>query len=263
MTTPLCPICAGMVSDVADLTVLGRHQRMLMRCTDCGHTFFHEPDWLEEAYAHSIASTDVGLVDRSTRLANVVTTYLTRYTPSGPCLDYAAGTGLMVRLLRDLGFDFRYHDLYGPNHLAKGFEVEAQPPERFSLVTAIEVAEHLVDPVAEFRRLASLTDAIVFTTSLAPDDHPPTPDWDYLSLGTGQHISFYSPTSLRRLADALEMSVVSRGDMHLLSRHSVSKLEWKLITTNTIGHLLAPRRRAASLIAADHAQALESLNRPG
>ncbi len=140
--------------------------------------------------------------------------------------------------------------------------VDAVAPERYSLVTAIEVAEHLVDPVVDFRRLASLTDAIIFTTTLAPDDHPPTPDWEYLSLGTGQHVSFFSPRSLRRLADTLGMFVVSRGDMHLLSRRSVSALEWKIITTNTIGHLLAPRRRRASLVAADHAVALRAIDQP-
>ncbi|NNE96972.1 MAG: methyltransferase domain-containing protein [Acidimicrobiales bacterium] len=261
MTAHRCPVCATATVPTHALTILSSLERTLHWCPDCGHSFFPEPDWLPEAYESSIASTDVGLVERSLRLANVTTAYLVRFPGDGPILDFAAGTGLMVRVLRDRGFDARYFDEYGPNHLAKGFEVSAQPPERYRLITAVEVAEHLVDPVAEFRRLASLSDAILFTTQLGPRDTPPPADWDYLSPGTGQHISFYSPASLAKLAELLGFHVVSRGDMHLLSKTKVSARTWRLITTNAVGHTLAAFRRSHSLSGSDHEQALADLQR--
>ena len=253
MTAPLCPICGTDTVAAHTLTLLSRLDRTL------SHSFFPDPDWLSEAYESSIASTDVGLVERSLRLANVATAFLVRYPGQGPVLDFAAGTGLMVRVLRDRGFDARYFDEYGPNHHAQGFEVSARPPERYRLITAIEVAEHLVDPLMEFRRLASLSDAILFTTRLGPSGAPPPADWDYLSLGTGQHISFYSGPSLAKLAEQFGLHVVSRGDMHLLSKAKVSHRTWRLITSNAVGHTLAAFRRSRSLTVDDHEKALAEL----
>lgn len=255
-----CPVCAGESAVAADLVVLSRLDRSLWRCSSCGHLYFPSPDWLEEAYRSSIAVTDVGLVERSLRLANVATSFLLRYPDEGRVLDFAAGTGLLVRLLRDRGFDARYYDEYGPNYLAKGFEVEAKEPERYRLIIAVEVAEHLVDPLAVFDRLASLSDSIIVTTKLAPAQAAPPLDWEYFSLATGQHVSFFTSASLRAVAGRLGLNVVSRGDMHLLSKRRVSPTTWRLITTNTLGQLLALACRSRSLAGVDLACALDELS---
>lgn len=261
MTNVCCPICSSPTQVAAELVILRRHERPLLRCGECGQCFFDSPDWLDEAYEQSIASTDVGLVDRSIRLANVTTSYLMRYPANGPCLDFAAGTGMMVRLLRDRGFDFRYFDAYGPNRFAAGFEVDALPPARFQMVTAIEVAEHLVDPIPTFQRLGQLSDTILFTTQLIPGSGAPSADWPYLSVETGQHVSFYTSRSLHLVARSLGMHVVSRGDMHLMSKRRVSAMTWRAITTAATGQALAMTRRRRSLLPADHALAIERRER--
>ncbi len=39
-----------------------------------------------------------------------------------PFLDYAGGYGVFTRLMRDIGFDFYWHDPYTQNLFANGFE---------------------------------------------------------------------------------------------------------------------------------------------
>ena len=48
---------------------------------------------------------------------------------------------MLVRLMRDRGFDFRYFDLHGPNLFARGFELDHE--QSVDVVTALEVVEHL------------------------------------------------------------------------------------------------------------------------
>lgn len=250
-STPTCPVCGSPTEASLDVVVLGRHHRSLRRCPVCAHVFHPAPDWLDEAYEEAIASTDVGLVDRSQRMTNIVTTLLGWIPGDEPCLDFAAGTGLLVRMLRDRGVDARYHDVYGSNHHAPGFEVDAQPPERYRLVTAVEVLEHLIDPVAELERLLGLTDHLLATTKLV-DAGGPDPSWDYLCNDTGQHITFFSASSLAGVAERLGVTVQSRGDLHLFSRSPLPGWKWRVATTSLVGHVLAPTRRRLSLVATDH-----------
>jgi len=41
--------------------------------------------------------------------------------PDGIFLDYAAGYGLFVRLMRDAGYNFRWSDLYCQNLFVRGW----------------------------------------------------------------------------------------------------------------------------------------------
>jgi hypothetical protein len=78
---------------------------------------------LPEAYASPINVSDTGYVARNLWSAERVRMIveLSR-DPAGKFLDYAAGYGLLVRLMRDIGYDFRWADEYCENLFARCFE---------------------------------------------------------------------------------------------------------------------------------------------
>lgn len=204
-----CPCCLSSLSDFGSAVVLGHVPVRYFRCTGCGFVCTEEPSWLEEAYATAIAGDDTGLLSRCFKLASMTEGIVRTLPPGGRYLDWGGGYGVLTRLLRDRGLDFRHYDSYAPNHFAKGFEGDLS--ETWDLITVYEVLEHLTDPINEVSRLASAAPILLFTTLLLPDPVPPPGTWWYYSLETGQHVSFYSQASLRALADRLGLRLASDG----------------------------------------------------
>ena len=152
--------------------MLGRYDADYVRCDHCGFVQTVDPVWLAEAYDEAVVSTDIGSVFRCDELSKIAKTLLHAFfDPRARCLDYGGGYGLFVRRMRDLGYDFRWYDKYCRNLFAVGFDTDLATGERFELLTAFEVFEHLPDPWTEIRRMAELSDNIFFTTELVP-----TPD---------------------------------------------------------------------------------------
>jgi hypothetical protein len=100
--------------------------------------------------------------------------------------------------MRDVGFPFFWWDPFAKNLLAPGWEWSATAGRPFAC-TAFEVLEHFVHPLEEFRKIADFgADYIVTSTELAPEPGPAS-EWHYLSVESGQHVSFYRPRTLERL----------------------------------------------------------------
>src|SRR6478672_8229207 len=165
--TPSCPVCDAATAHVGSQPVLGRHPAEYRRCVQCGYLFIVEPHWLDEAYATAIAALDTGIVTRNLWLADATTALLgTSLRGVRRSVDYGGGTGLLVRLMRDRGHDFRWHDAYSPNLLAIGFEADlAQPSD---LATAFELVEHLPDPMSVFAEPRDLAPTLLLSTELLP-----------------------------------------------------------------------------------------------
>jgi hypothetical protein len=120
-------------------------------------------------------------------------------------LDYAGGYGLLVRLMRDKGYDFFREDVFCKNIFAIHHDVsDLSPLPRFELATAFEVFEHLTDPYEGINRMFEFSDSILFTTEIPPPHQiTQVDDWWYFVPETGQHVSFYSLKSLETIAEAL------------------------------------------------------------
>src|ERR1041384_1734806 len=145
-----CKICGGVAPPFAEALVLNRHRVRYFRCGTCGFVQTEEPYWLPEAYQEAVSALDVGAVSRNLRLAPIAQALIHRlFERSGPFIGCGGATGLFVRLMRDAGFDFWWLDKFATNLFAKGFEAG---PNRFELLTAFEVFEHLDQPVAEVER---------------------------------------------------------------------------------------------------------------
>ena len=105
---------------------------------------------------------------------------------------------MLVRLMRDRGLDFYWHDAHASNDYAYGFEwMPLAATKAASLATAIEVLEHVVDPLQFAREVFESTGAewLLFTTEV--HDASTDPSWHYFAPFSGQHVSFFSRKTLR------------------------------------------------------------------
>lgn len=188
-------------------------------CSNCGFVQTQKPTWLQKAYQEPINKSDTGIVNRNLELSRI-TTNLIYYllNSNGVYLDYAGGYGLFTRLMRDLGFDFLWHDKYCENLFARGFDFEKKEHREIELVTCFEVFEHLLDPVKEINKIIKVSSNVFFTTELV-NKNTLNASWWYLGLEHGQHVSFYSLRSLKLLAEVLRLNFYSNGqNIHLFSK---------------------------------------------
>jgi 2-polyprenyl-3-methyl-5-hydroxy-6-metoxy-1,4-benzoquinol methylase len=248
-----CKICDGAVRQLFSKKVLHRYDVAYFQCSACHFIQTEEPYWLGEAYEHAIARLDVGLVWRGERMAPVVSTLVrTFFGPDARFLDYGGGYGLFVRMMRDRGFDFHRQDIHCENIFAEQFDLSDLPAgSRFDMVTAIEVFEHLQDPVAELEQMLRLSDTILFTTELQPADAAALGDWHYFVPETGQHISLFHRESLAALARRLGLHLLSHKDIHLLSKSAKSAFLYGLAFRPRFQKLMRKLRKRKSLLLRD------------
>jgi len=249
-----CKICLSNSRSFSFATVLKKYFVEYYRCDTCGFVQTEEPYWLDEAYADAIAPADVGLVQRNLRRIPIVTALIsTFFSTDGKFIDYGGGYGLLVRLMRDAGFDFYRSDLHCVNLLARGFEAEPEGNGTFELLTAMELFEHLADPIVEIERMLGYSRSIFFTTLLLPDPAPQPGEWWYYIPGQGQHISFYTRKSLEVIAERFGLTLVTDGiSRHLLTDRQVSPLLFSIVSKYKAALLLAPLFRRKSLVPADY-----------
>jgi Methyltransferase domain len=258
-----CRVCGEETESVFQATVLEKYRVRYFYCGRCGFLQTETPYWLNEAYESPVATSDTGIVRRnldvSLRLASLLFFCFAR---TGCYVDIAGGYGLLTRLMRDVGFNFYWSDKFSDNLLARGFEVESASPP-FEAVTAIEVMEHVPDPLAFLNETMNQykTDTVIFTTELF-DGRPPSPsEWWYYSLQTGQHISFYQRKTLEHIAARLQLMLYSRDSFHMLTRKRVSSFCFSVLT-GRLARAIAPvvSRLMRSLTQRDSQLILERLH---
>ncbi len=218
-------VCRETSAFLFKTTVLGQYPVAYFRCPHCGLLQTEKPYWLDEAYAAAISALDVGMVGRNMDLARKATQVIRQgFDPRGKFLDYAGGYGLFVRMMRDKGFDFYRQDRYCANIFAQHLDVaDAGHQPFFELVTAFEVLEHLVDPIAEIEKILGCADSVLFSTLLVPKGIQRAEDWWYFVPETGQHIVFFSVPALEMLASRTGCQLFSNhSDLHLLTRRKMA-----------------------------------------
>jgi len=252
-----CRVCDSETTLFGEALVLSRYNARFVRCTTCGAVAIENPHWLNESYSQAITSSDLGLVCRNLDLAKIVKVLICVFlNSSGRFLDYAGGYGLLVRLMRDAGYDFYWHDPYCSNLFAGSFTLSTSGDEPFELLTAFEMLEHLEQPIQEFDRMFSLSDTILCTTQLLPEPAPRPGDWWYYGLEHGQHITFYTRQSLKLLAERFDRKIFTNGStMHLFSRQQHSQKLFFALARHKVARLLAPWLRRTSLLQADFTRA--------
>jgi 2-polyprenyl-3-methyl-5-hydroxy-6-metoxy-1,4-benzoquinol methylase len=259
-----CKICDGAVRQLFAKKVLHKYDVAYFQCLHCRFIQTEEPYWLGEAYEKAIARLDIGLVWRGERLSPVVSTLArTFFKPGARFLDYGGGYGLLVRMMRDRGFDFYRQDVHCENIFADQFDLSDLPAgSKFDMVTAIEVFEHMQDPAAELDRMLQFSDTILFTTELQPENAAALSDWHYFVPETGQHISLFHRESLAALARRSSLHLLSHKDIHLLSASMKSAFLYRLVFRPRFQKLMRKLRKRKSLLLRD-AEKIRSMSEAG
>ncbi len=189
----ICKICSSSSEQFSSAIILHKHEIKYFKCTLCGYIQTETPFWLEDAYTEAINRSDVGHVSRNITLSTITKSVITLfYNNSAKFVDFGGGYGMMVRLMRDSGFDYYRYDRYCENLFAADFEASKVSDSSYELLTAFEVFEHLLDPIAEIEQMLALSRDIFFSTLLLPDDTPDPKSWWYYGLDHGQHVSFFT-----------------------------------------------------------------------
>lgn len=237
-----CKICQGDTLPAFVAPILRKYPTTYFRCTACGFMQTETPYWLAESYASAINDIDLGPVNRAiTGAALIEGIILGSFDETAKFIDYGAGYGVLVRLMRDRGFDFYWRDLYCENLFAKQFV--AQPGMKFELLTAFEVFEHFVDPLDEIATMLAFSGNVLFSTLLVPAHAQSPADWWYFGPEHGQHIAFYTLPALQIIAQKFDLHLATDGSgTHLLSRKPVSDQKFRFFARDTRWSRLARRK---------------------
>ena len=222
MEKHLCRFCFTEVTYMSTAPIL-RYQGTYSKCLNCLSVQVTNPFWLKEAHTNAISKLDTGLVARCVSASSIIGAVLAlEGVHSSHGVDWAGGTGLLTRLLRDQGFRVYSFDKYAEPIHAHGFELnsdEAVAPATF--ISAIECIEHLENPIEELIRYTATKEYFFFTVDLISEKTPDPSknEWWYYLPESGQHITFPSAKGLSFLGQSLGFSYYFRiGSMHVLSR---------------------------------------------
>jgi hypothetical protein len=224
-----CRICSSESKEIFSAKILNKHVIKYYHCSECDFLQTEDPFWLNEAYESALGITDTGIIKRNQLFAKRSSAVISSfYNSNKKFLDFAAGYGIFVRMMRDFGFDFYWYDPFAENLFAKGFEYNKQ--DEVLLVTAFECFEHFANPLEEIEKMLKISENIIFSTRVFQGVPPKPDDWWYYSLDSGQHISFYSTMTLKYLADKFSLHLNSDNKaFHVLSKEKHSDFLFNLI----------------------------------
>lgn len=233
-----CKICNAESNVIFSKKILLKYDVKYHQCKACGFIQPDEPFWLPEAYQKAISDMDTGIFVRNIKNKKMVSFLLRLYfNKKERFLDYGAGYGIFVRMMRDDGFDFWGTDEYASPLFSTAFDIKNlnNNTEKFEAITCFEVFEHLENPLEEIKKMLVYSDSIIFSTSLSDNVYAKNgteglKNWWYISEETGQHISIYSYRSLEIIAKKFGLNLYSnRYNFHILTKKQINPMLFTLL----------------------------------
>ena len=230
-----CKICNNQTHQIFNAQILHKYTVTYFKCKNCGFIQTENPYWLDEAYKEPNNISDTGYLLRNVSLSHKLIILLALFfNRKGSFLDYAAGYGVFVRLMRDAGFNFFWDDKYTENIFAKGFDYDKN--DTIEAVTTFESFEHFVNPLQEIEKILAISRNIIFSTELLPEDVPSPDKWWYYCFEHGQHISFYSKKTLKLIAARYALRVFSLGSLHIFTnKNNLSYIKLQIARLSEVG----------------------------
>jgi hypothetical protein len=257
--TRCCKVCGGDAAlfDVVDFNKSAdrtQYPRGLIgvpviyrRCNRCDFIFtgffdaFTPSQWTQYVYNRAYVDVDPDYLERRPRLNFLmITSLLSGMRDQIVGLDYGGGSGETTELLRKAGWNFDTLDPFGATSL------RSENEGAYNFCSAIEVLEHLTDPVGALAQIVSRTNngRLLILIGTVIHDGVVTPEtrlsWWYAAPRNG-HISLYSRKAMRWLARRFELDYVSiTKGTHLLTRN-VGRVDahMTLIRGKALGTILA------------------------
>jgi hypothetical protein len=213
-----CRLCGESARHVFDHRVLDRFDIAYFECGGCGSLQTEAPYWLDEAYAIEGVHIDTGQAARILQMWLRLCLMLDRlgFDRSLPCIDYGGSSGLLTRLMRDVGYNYRVHDRYDSGKYANYFRIDSLEGLHPALVSAFEVFEHLPEPGGPLGGILALQPSlVVFSTRIWERQGK---GWEYLVPCCGQHVFFYTERAMVGLANSQGYDLRRCLGIHVLVR---------------------------------------------
>lgn len=189
-----CKLCGGETVFKFTKRLLKKFDASYWQCESCGSLQVADTAHLAEAYASQNWALDTGLVARNLLIAGQLPYLFDGLVgKSDLIVDYGGGTGLLTRLLRDMGYNAVAYDKFGKPLFVDAFHISSMDGVKCKVLLASEVLEHFDHPKEEIAVMLGATDLLVFTTDLYQGQGE---DWHYLAPFTGQHVFFWSKKAL-------------------------------------------------------------------
>ena len=229
MSGPVCPVCGGATSEAGQKVSARAARTFLLRhCESCRFTFIANP-WTdyakiynEDYYFGKGADPLVDYVGEMEHPKDSIRTYewrgilaavssLKPVSAQTKWIDYGCGNGMLLKYVREqthanaLGFEEGW---IAEEARKSGIEV-LKPDELAAhagtcdVVTAIEVLEHVADPLETLRSIRKLLKPgglFFYTTGNAQPHRGRVANWPYCIPEI--HISFYEPKTLEYALNA-------------------------------------------------------------
>ena len=242
-----CKICDKFSRFIFTKKILSKYDVAYFKCQNCGFVQTEKPYWFAESYESALSALDTGLLARPLAFSQITEKLIMQYyNPNCKFVDYGGGNGIFVRLMRDKGFNFYRQDKYANNIYARFFDISdlCEEESKFDLLTSFEVLEHLENPLEALSEMFSYSENILCSTLLQPDiDINALYAWDYIGELHGQHISFYTNTSMNIIAERFGCYFYSNNiGLHLLTPKKLNNINFHIFSSNNpayiFGHLL-------------------------
>lgn len=208
-----CRLCGARSGFWNSNLLLNRYDISYYLCSECGSLETEQPYWLDHAYDVTGIGDDLGAGQRTIDLMLKTSALLDRITlpASVECIDFGGGLGLFTRLMRDRGFNFLSYDRYARSYFSDRHSLTSMADRSPAVVTAFEVVEHFPDPARDLQQLFDSRPALVIVTTELFTGQDLT--WPYLADETGQHVFFYSPKAMTRIARRFGYSLAFVGGL--------------------------------------------------
>ncbi|NCD01152.1 class I SAM-dependent methyltransferase [bacterium] len=220
----VCKICGKKMRLFFSHKILNKYNIKYFKCDNCGFIQTENPYWIKEAYNRPINIYDTGVLSRNIYLSKISTIFIYLYfykNNSDKYLDYAAGYGIFVRLMRDIGFNFFWKDIYTKNLFSEGFEFNEKCEHNIKALTCFECFEHFVNPILEIEKMLEISKNIIFSTNLTRNYYKDL-SWWYYGFDHGQHISFYSLETLKFIAKKYNLNLyTNKKNFHILTNKRI------------------------------------------